>query len=86
MYCGGGTLHMRLYSHRDQGQSEVNQSWQNFRAGQAVKVEIGNSLETVKGSPGDQWVWLMLDNQGSWPDFQCGQGVKHENFNDGSRS
>ena len=36
----------------------------NFGAGRVVKV-------------GNQWVWLMLDSQGSTPDFQCGQGVKH---------
>ena len=34
----------------------------------------------VKVSPGDQWTWLMLDSQGSRPDFRCGQGVKHENL------
>ena len=39
----------------DRGQSEVKRLRQNFEAGQAVKVGIGGSLETVKGSPGDQW-------------------------------
>ena len=34
----------------------------------------------VKVSPGDRWAWLMLDSQGSRPDFRCGQGVKHENL------
>ena len=61
-------------------QSEVKRSRRNFEAGQAVKVGIGGSLETVKGSPGDQWAWLMLDSQGSRPDFWCSQGVKHENL------
>ena len=44
----------------------------------AVKLGIGGSLRTVKVSPGDRWVWLMIDSQGSRPDIQCGQGVKHE--------
>ena len=65
---------------RNRGQSEVKRSRRNFEAGQAVKVGTGGSLETVKGSPGDQWAWLMLDSQGSRPDFRCGQGVKHENL------
>ena len=64
---------------RDRGRSEVKRSRQNFEAGQAVKVGIGDSLDTVKGSPGDRWAWLMLDSQGSRPDFWCGQGVKHKN-------
>ena len=34
----------------------------------------------VKVSPGDRWAWLMLNSQGSRPDFRCGQGVKHENL------
>ena len=34
----------------------------------------------VKVSPGDRWAWLMLDSQGSRPDFQCGQGDKHGNL------
>ena len=38
---------------RDQDQSEVKRSMWNFEAGQAVKIRIGGSLETVKGSPGD---------------------------------
>ena len=58
---------------RDRGESEVKWSRRNFETGQAVKVGIGGSLETVKGSP-------MLDSQGSRPDFWCGQGVKHENL------
>ena len=64
---------------RDRGQSEVKRSKWNFEAGQVVKVGTGGSLDTVKGSPGDRWAWLMLDSQGSRPDFWCGQGVKHEN-------
>ena len=28
----------------------------------------------------DQWAWLLLDSQGSRPDFRCSQGVKHENL------
>ena len=48
-----GTLHRRLYS---RGQSEVKRSRRNFEAGQAVKVGIGGSLDTVKGSPGDRLV------------------------------
>ena len=65
---------------RDRGQSEVKRSRRNFEAGQAVKLGIRGSLRTVKVSPGDQWAWLMLDSQGSRPDFRCGQGVKHENL------
>ena len=45
-----------------------------------VKQGIGGSLRTVKVSPGDRWAWIMLNTQGSRPDFQCGQGVKHENL------
>ena len=37
----------------DRGQSEVKRSGRNFGAGQAVKVGIGGSLETVKASPSD---------------------------------
>ena len=65
---------------RDRGQSEVKRSRRNFEAGQAVKLGIGGSLRTVKVSPGDRWAWLMLNSQGSRPDFRCGQGVKHENL------
>ena len=65
---------------RDRGQSEVKRSRRNFEAGQAVKLGIGGSLRTVKVSPGDRWAWLMLNNQGSRPDFRCSQGVKHENL------
>ena len=66
---------------RDRGQSEVKRSRRNFEAGQVVKLGIGGSLSgTVKVSPGDRWAWLMLDSQGSRPDFRCGQGVKHENL------
>ena len=65
---------------RDRGQSEVKQSRRNFEAGQVVKLGISGSLRTVKVSPGDRWAWLMLDSQGSRPDFRCGQGVKHENL------
>ena len=64
----------------DRGQSEVKRSRRNFEASEAVKLGIGGSLETVKVSPGDQWAWLMLDSQGSMPDFWCGQGVKHKNL------
>ena len=62
------------------GQSEVKQSRQIFEAGQAVKVGIGGSLGTVKGSPGNRWAQLMLESQGSRPDFWCDQGVKHKNL------
>ena len=65
---------------RDRGQSEVKRSRRNFEAGQAVKLGIGGSLSTVKVSPGDRWAWLMLDSQGSRPDFRCGQEVKHGNL------
>ena len=44
-------------------------------SGQARNQE---QLRTVKVTPGDQWAWLMLDSQGSRPDFRCSQGVKHE--------
>ena len=67
---------------RDRGQSEVKWSRRNFEAGQAVKLGIGGSLRTVKVSPGNRWAWLMLDSQGSRPDFPRGQGVKHENLVD----
>ena len=65
---------------RDRGQSEVKRSRRKFEAGQAVQLGIGGSLRAVKVSPGDRWAWLMLDSQGSRPDFRCGQGVKHENL------
>ena len=65
---------------RDRGQSEVKRSRRNFEAGQAVKLGIGGSLSTVKVSPSDRWAWLMLDSQGSRPEFRCGQGVKHGNL------
>ena len=65
---------------RDRGQSEVKRSRRNFEVGQAVKLGIGGSLRTVKVSPGDRRAWLMLDSQGSRPNFWCGQGVKHENL------
>ena len=61
-------------------QNEVMRSRRNIEAGQAVKLEIGGSLRTVKVPPGDRWAWLMLDSQGSRPDFWCSQGVKHENL------
>ena len=77
---GGGIPHRRLYSHPRPGQSEVKRSRRNFEAGQAVKLGIGGSLSTVKVSPSDRWAWLMLDSQGSRPDFRCGQGVKHGNL------
>ncbi len=62
----------------DWGQSEVKQARRNFEAGQAVKLGIRAILRTVKVSPADRWAWLMLDSQGSRPDFRCDQGVKHE--------
>ena len=65
---------------RNRGQSEVKRSRRSFEAGQAVKLGIGGSFRTVKVSPGDRWAWLMLDSQGSRPDFWCGQGVKHQNL------
>ena len=65
---------------RDQDQNEIKWSRWNFEAGQAVKVGIRGSLETVEGSPGDRWAWLLLNSQGSRPDFWCGQGVKHKNL------
>ena len=65
---------------RDRSQSEVKRSRRNFEAGQAVKLGIGGSLSMVKVSPSDRWAWLMLDSQGSRPDFWCGQGVKHGNL------
>ena len=86
VYCshagarGGGHCIGDCTPTRDCGQSEVKRSRRNFEAGQAVKLGIGGSLRTVKVSPGDQWAWLMLDSQGSRPDFRCGQGVKHENL------
>ena len=76
--CQGGHYIGDCIPTRDQGQSEVKRSRRNFGAGQAVEVGIGGSLETVKGSPSNQWTWLMLDSQGSRPDFRCGQGVKDE--------
>ena len=63
---------------RDQGQSEVKWSKRNFEAGQGVKQTAQTSLETVKASPGAQWVWLTLNSQGSRLNFWCSQGVKHE--------
>ena len=73
---GGGIPHRRLYSY-----SRPGSKW-----GQVVKLGIGGSTRTVKISPGDQWAWLMLNNWGSRPDFQCGQGVKNENLMDQPRS
>ena len=64
----------------DWGQSEVKQSRRNFEAGQVVKLGIWGSLRMVKVSLGNRWTWLMLDNQGSRPDFRCSQGVKQENL------
>ena len=58
----------------DWGQSHVKRSRRNFEAGQAVKVGIRGSLETVKGSPGNRWAWLMLDSQESRPDFGAIKG------------
>ena len=43
-------------------------------------VKVRSSGQAIEVSPGDRWAWLMLDSQGSRPDFQCGQGVKHENL------
>ncbi len=77
---GGGHCIGDCTPTRDRGQSEVKRSRRNFEAGQAIKLGIGGSLRTVKISPGDRWAWLMLDSQGSRPDFRCGQGVKHENL------
>ncbi len=77
---GGGHCVGDCTPTRDRGQSEVKRSRRNFEAGQAVKLGIGGSLRTVKVSPGDRWAWLMLDSQGSMPDFRCGQRVKHENL------
>ena len=65
---------------RDRSQSEVKRPRRNFETGQVVKLGIRGSLRTVKVSPGDRWAWLMLDSQGSRPDFRCSQGVKHENL------
>ena len=45
-----------------------------------VKRSVETSLEMVKASPGARWAWLMPNSQGSRPNFQCGQGVKHENL------
>ena len=45
-----------------------------------VKQGIEGSLETVKASPSARWAWLMLDSQGSRPNFRCSQEVKHENL------
>ena len=58
----------------DWGQSEVKQSRRNFEAGQAVKLGTGGSLRMVKVSPGNRWAWLMLDSQGSRPDFGAVKG------------
>ena len=79
-YTRGGHCMGDCTPTRDRGQSEVKRSRRNFEAGQAVKLGIGGSLRTVKVSPGDRWAWLMLDSQGSKPDFRCGQEVKHENL------
>ena len=59
---------------RSSGQGEI------FEAGQAVKQSVEASFEAVKASPGARWAWLMPNRQGSRPNFQCGQGVKHENL------
>ena len=71
-----------LYSHARPGSKlgQVKRSRRNFEAGQAVKRSVEASLETVKGSPGARWAWLMPNSQGSRSNFQCGQGVKHENL------
>ena len=79
---GGGHCIGDCTPTRDRGQSEVKRSRRNFEVGQAVKLGIRGSLSTVKVSPGDRWAWLMLDSQGSRPDFWCGQGWKFA----GSRS
>ncbi len=70
---GGGHCIGDCTPTRDHGQSGVKRSRQNFEAGQAVKLGTGGSLRSVKVSPGDRWAWLMLDSQGSRPDFRCGQ-------------
>ena len=79
---GGGGGGGNCTPTRNQGKSEVKWSRQNFETGQAVKIGIGGSLRTVKVSPGDRWAWLMLNSQGSRPDFWCGQGIKHEKLMD----
>ena len=80
LLCKGGHCIGDCTPTRDQGQSEVKQSRRNFEAGQAVKLGIRGSLRTVKISPSDRWVWLMLDSQGSKPDFRWVKGSKHENL------
>ena len=45
-----------------------------------VKQTAQASLEMVKASPGARWAWLMLNNQGSGPNFWCSQGVKRKNL------
>ena len=60
----------------DRGQTEVKRSRQNFGAGQAVKVGFGSSLETVKGSPGNQWVWLIVKGQRQIFDAVKGSSTK----------
>ena len=65
----------------DWGQSEVKRSRPNLEPGQVVKQTVKANLEMVKTSPSAQWAWLMLTHsQGSRPNFQCGQGVNHENL------
>ena len=76
---GGHYIGDRTPTH-DWGQCEVKRSRWNFESGQAVKVGIRGSVDVVKGSPGNGWAWLMLDSQGSRPDFWCSQGVKHKNL------
>ena len=69
----GGTLHERLYSRPTHDWVKVRSSGHGW-IGRVVKVGIGDSLEMVKGSPGDRWAWLMLDSQGSRPDFGAVKG------------
>ena len=55
----------------DWGQSEVKRSRLKL-VKQTIKAMVKASV-----APGTQWAWLM---QGSRLNFQCSQGVEHENL------
>ena len=80
---GGGHCIGDCTPTRDRGQSEVKRSRRNSEAGHLTSGQARNRGQLKNGqslSRRSMGVWLMLDSQGSRPDFWCSQGVKHENL------